>query len=394
MPKILLPAAALAALSFTSLTRPVAPLAKERDLATLFPDSTALFLEGPGLSALLDEGFEHALVAEILRSPLGQTFGGAEGLRATLAFADAVVGHEILPTLAALSSRGVALGVAPRGNQAAWALVMHGDDDDRLADVLQKVLDHVGDEAGYPNAFQSPHDRIRGAEVWHIGEDLIVARRDGLLVASNEGGYGRDILDLAAEADATGLAGRDAFRDSRPNSDGVLVSSWLDLERIRDLPYGGGEGLRDLARLPKEPAAQFLLGPDLAGLGGAKRLSAWSEAHGEGLSVGIRGHEPADLDLLRARRAAPRPPLPEPNGDDVAVAHLYRDLSGVFEHRAELFEPEVLPSITKPISELAVLFGGRDLSESVLPGVSPWMTVVSRRVDFANAAQPDIQHRS
>ena len=35
MPKILLPAAALAALSFTSLTRPVAPLAI--DLATEIP---------------------------------------------------------------------------------------------------------------------------------------------------------------------------------------------------------------------------------------------------------------------------------------------------------------------------------------------------------------------
>jgi hypothetical protein len=305
----------------------------------------------------------------------------------------------VLPALATLTARGAALGVAPSGGRAAWALVLHGDDAALLQDVLARALDAAARKAGHPKAFAEPHERVLGADVWRIGEELVLARRGALLVASNESGYGRDVLALAADGAApaeAGLAGDARFRATRPARDGALVSAWLDLERVRELPPnpsgrgGGGDGLRELAELAARPAAQFLLGPDLAGLGGSDRLTARLEVRGDGLSLRLRGLGTPDLDVLRRRRGAARPPLPAATDDDVAVARLFRDFAAVFEHRAELFPPEVLPTLAKPLSDLAILFGGGDLSETVLPRVSPWITLVARRVAFDESARPEI----
>ena len=391
MSRILLPLAAFAALSLTAIGRSVDPLAPGRDLASLFPESTLLLIEAPGLTALLEQGFEQPLVREVLESPLGQAFGGPAALEAQLATLKELVGYELLPTLARLSSRGAALGLAPRGGQSAWALVLHGDDEELLKRVLMSALDRAATDAGFPNAFDEPSGHVRGADVWYVGEELVIAQRGGLLVASNEGAYGRDVLGLAADASGKGLTSVNAFAEARASSEHALLSAWVDLQAARSGPNGGGEELRDLANLPADPAAQLLLGPNIAGFGSAKRVTAWIELDDDLLSIGMRGHDTADLDVLRTREDTARPPLPSANGDNVAVAHLYRDLAGVLTHRAELFEPDVLPSIAKPISELSVLFSGRDLSESILPGVSPWITLVARPVTFSDGAQPDIQ---
>jgi hypothetical protein len=68
---------------------------------------------------------------------------------------------------------------------------------------------------------------------------------------------------------------------------------------------------------------------------------------------------------------------------------LHRDLAAVFRERAGLFPAEKLPGFAKATGDLALLFGGLDLGQDVLPGISPWVTLVAGRADFAPGTVPD-----
>ncbi len=393
MLKILLPLAGLALLARApSPWRVVEPLAPDRAVETLFPESTLLYVEGAGLSVLLGEGAAHPAVARVLSSPIGAALGGEAALEAALEPVDRALGGDALATLASLSSRGVALGATPRGKKPAFALAMLGDDPARTGAILQAALDLAAEKAGFPRAFEKPSEHTLGAQVWYVGDELVVARRDALIVAGNEGGYVRDVLALAANADGAGLAGTSGFRDAhdaRPRR--ALLWAWADVEGLRALPFGNGKKLAALAEVPAKPEVQLLLGTGVAAFPTARTVTASLELDADRFAFSLRGDGTDEMRLLRERAGQEGAPLPAPTTDDVATAVLHRDLAAVFEHRAKLFPADVLPRLAKPMSELAVLFGGRDLSEDILPHVGPWITLVARDVAFDEGAVPEIR---
>ena len=403
-------------------THPAAdPLDADRAIASFFPESTLLLAEAPALPALLDAGFEHPVVAGLLASPLGEALlAEAEFTpEAGLAFVDALLGRPLLPALASVTRRGAAFGVLPRraGNgQAQWVFAALGDDDLVTEELLDRALTLVGAEHG--TNLSEPTDTHAGADVWNLGDELFVARRDALFLASNDAAALRKALDLDALPDERGLFANPEFASDRATLDGSeLVWSWFDRARTQELlnAFGAGEGLEKLGAANREPEAQYLLGPGLSALGTGARLVGSASIEGGAISFELRSRGAEEASVVapalpgdeRSPAAGGSPTRPaggsptRPAGgsptlpagvlrEGAASAVVYRDLAGLWSHRQELFPADRGPALVRGMNQLGLFFGGLDLPEEVLPTFSPWLRLVSAPVSFTEGAEPEL----
>ncbi|MCZ6597880.1 MAG: hypothetical protein O7B99_09600, partial [Planctomycetota bacterium] len=375
---------------------PPAPIADDRDVATLMPERVLVYAEAPGLPDLLDEGLDHPLVARLLSSELGAALMKETGAtpEGHLAMAEAIVGHPVLPALASLTANGAALGTGLGPAGAVWVLVLHGDDEFLLEELLDKLFAVIGESVGLPDAFSEPHNRVRGADLWYLGDELKLAQRESLFVASNDEGLLRDVLDLAADPEARGLLGQAGFAEARATREGApLVWGWLDVAGLESLAkkLGASEKIDNLRAMNRQPAAQMLLGPGLSALGTADTLTFWLDVGDDNLSLGTAGSGLAPSEVLMPQAGEPLPPLPAPNAADCGGAVFYRDFDATFAHRVDLFPPETMPGFSEAITGLALVFGGQDVSKDVLPEISAWYRMVSRRPRFEEGVVPEIE---
>lgn len=390
----LAPLGALLLLPFAVQLRAEAPdpIAADRAIATLLPEETLAYVDASGLAPVLRDGFEHALVRNVLASEIGRVaLGEAEATaRAALAQAEAVVGRPPLETLHRLTSNGLALGVVPTPNgerDALWVLVLRGDDPELLTEVLTRGFDRLEEEFGFPGVFDRPLSEVRGADVWFLGEDLMVAKREGLLVVGNDRDYARRVLELAADAEATGLGGHAAFAETHAQRVGdEALWGWLDLDNLRRLEP---EKYAEFSGMNANPGAQALLGSGISAMGTGDDLALWVTLGDDELVLGAEGAglEPAEALVPSALRFAP--PRLLAHEDDVAHGLLYRDYAAFVRERVDLFPPETLPEFSSALSGFSLFFGGRDFGEDVLPGLSPWIRVVAREIEFPEAEQPE-----
>lgn len=394
LPLLALPALALA----WPKPRAVEAFAPDRELATLVPSESDVFVDASGVHELALAGLEHPFVRAVLAEPRVKALFGAQGADPTqwIAALDAKAGFDVLPTLARLSAGGAAVSVDFRRETPSALLVLRGADARELGEDVAELLALVAQRAGFPGAFDRPAATVLGAELWRVGEALVIARRDALAFVSNDEGYLRDALELAASRDARGLAARPEFVDAlKTRSPHELVFAFADLaeldERARQGKLGDSEGWANLRDMARKPDVQLLLGPTFAALGGARCATLSLACEGEDVKLALVG---LDVDcgaaaaLLPTNDAAFAPlPTGRPNA---ATWVLHRDLVDFFGKRTELFEPERLPAFAEALSNLAIFFGGTDVSETVIPALAPWGRVVVRDVAFEPNVRPEI----
>lgn len=387
--RALLSVASIAAISLSVPRRSVEALVPLRDLATLAPDRTSIYVEAPQLARTAELGLEHPL-ARALAAAVDTEL--AERVASGLSSIDEKLGTPLLPALATLARNGAALAFASRGKEPELLLMLRAGDASVAETELRRLLSIAGERAGYPHVFDEPSSTVLGASLWNVGDALVIARRDALILASNERGYLIEALELAADADRIGLADEVGFAtQAKSRSDQQLAWAWLDLERLAEFQAAKGDdqGVLELRAMLHAPAAQMLLGPGISALGSGRSLVVGVELRGEDVRVRIAG---AELELGAAQALRPKEASHVgAAAPSATLAHgvLYRDFAGVFEQRVELFAVDELPAFAKATSDLALLFGGLDFSTEVLPGLSPWITLVAREVEFAHDARPD-----
>ncbi|MEM7305695.1 MAG: hypothetical protein AAF682_03440 [Planctomycetota bacterium] len=400
----MLPLGALVLLPFTArLLEPPAlaqeaapPVPAQRPLATLLPERTLVAIEAPGLAALLDEGLEHPLMHALAEGGPGQLFAAETGSTPAemLAAADAYLGQPLLPVLAELSRNGAALGLGLGGGELSWALLLHAADEGILRASLEDAFGRLEQQFDAPGAFDKPHRRVAGADVWGLGDDVQLAARGALFVASNHEATLEDVLDLAAQPDAKGLTARESYRDAFAHTASApLLRAWVDVERMEmlaELTGGGGNAMKKLRAFPRTPEAQLLLGPGVASLGTADVFAAEVDVRGMRLDLRVSGigAEEAEPLAVDAKRALP--PALRPHDDDCGSLLAYRDFAAAFTRRAELFDADRMPGFAKAEADLSLFFGGADFAEDVLPGISPWMRVIARRPAYDAGTVPEI----
>jgi hypothetical protein len=388
--KALLPLAAFALLAFLrpwQQEEPSQPFARSRALATLVPERCAVFLEAPGAHALFEQGLDHPLAGVLRESPIGAFWLSTHprAVDAALARAEEWLGTPVLPLLATVTARGLAFGFDPATKKSV--LVAVGDDSAAVERALSATLDALERQFDAPGFLDRPNARWHGADVWWLGEDGVIARRDELVVLGNDRELLRESLKLAADPLAQGMSARPGFAEQRRvcPSDATLWA-WLELAAIE--PFGD-DGYRALRTANRAPAVQGLFGAEIGALVSARALSFTLKASEEGLELHARAHEAARVDALVPLARAGEVPA-SISGENVLDALVYRDYARFVGERATLFSPEVQGEFAEAVTNSALFFEGQDLGTEVLAHLSPWLRLVARPVEFAPERRPEI----
>lgn len=354
------------------------PLAAAGQEASPAAPEPLIWVDAPGLSGLLARGLEDPVVARLLASDLGALVRERTGMEpaAWLAALDLWVGMPVLDTLARLSSRGATLEVWPApGTEKGFGfgLVVQGDDAELARRVLERLLELTTLSTG-----ESPVARALdgGGEVWELSAGSL-GLRGATLASAND-------TEALARVLARGP------RSSAGSAEGPLARARIELDALR--PFEAEDGFATgLAGLAGDPGAQLVFGAQLAALGQAEALELRLEWSAEALHLAVEG---VAVDWGAARALAPNSdrPLPAPlelQGGLVS-ALVYRDVATLFRERAELFEARTASGFAKGIADMALFFGGADISEEILPHISPWLRVVSLEPDFGAGLEPEI----
>lgn len=372
---------------------PPAPFDLERDVANVMPADVLLYAEAPGLPDLCEQGLSHPLIKTILASPLGTLISTELGMPPSFALGglNVYAGRPVLPTLAQLTKGGFAIGVIPAEPKPITCIVARGDDA-LWNEVLEDAMNRVAEAQELPKErVVPPHRKIRGMDVWLLGDFGAMAYADGLFVGATDEDTLRRMIELGGAEGVTGLASRDVFTAARDRyrSNEAFVWSWFDLQGL-DEAYASQ--MTDLRTVVSNPGAQLLLGPSIANITGATSAALEVRFGGDRIDLelfGLATPEGPANEILAPVGATP-PALPAAKADDTARAVLYRDLQAVFKHRVELFPVDAQPGFAEAISNLALFFGGQDITDDLLPSLEPWIGVIARPVEFDEGAVPDI----
>ena len=360
------------------------PQALPEDLGRLLAPDSALVVGGAGLAALVDAPPAWAVTladSPLLRNRLGDA-------RERLDELDDELGLPVLPTIAGLARGGLALGVSLRGESPAVSLAARAADPETLQQAWDAVRNVIAQRNGVGVRWFARQKRVlRGFDAWVFGDELALAiDGDVLLVANGEGPL-RDMIDRARDGGASAVD-RSAVADARARADGAAVWAWVDIEWIDALAPDTTAELRAFAT---EPGAHLLLGSGFASLGDARTASAGLWVDDDRLKLGLVGHgDVAERAFDLAAAPGARATATASPSNDGARFVLHRDLAGVFRHRVDLFDVDVLPEFAGAVSGLALFFGGADIEDEILPALSPWLTLVVRAPAFAPDATPDV----
>lgn len=385
-----------ALLTLTVPGRPSESLSARPDetAARFMAPQTLVYLEAPDLSALLDEGLGHPLIERLRGSELGRMLLREAGAspEAGLAMAAVAYGRPLLPALSSMTSGGVALGVRVRSGMPAWTLVARGDDAELWRTMWERTLELYAEQFESWGEMTIPREQVGDAELWLLDE-AVAALRGSDFVFGNDEGAVRNVLERLKGGGESLLSRQDfaAALGERPRDS--FLWSWMDVDGIAALE---GDSMDDLRAMIAKPEVHFLLGSGFALAGQAESLSASAHLDADRIALEViaRGiaEGPAEMLLPTSAKARMKeaPSLPREHPRESARALFYRDVAGVFRQRGELFPSHELPSFGKAITDLSILFGGLDLEDDILPGLSPWVRVLARPVDFDPAALPEI----
>lgn len=391
----LLIATAVGAVPVAWAALPPAPFDLERDVACVMPSDVLFYAEAPGFPDLCDQGLKHPLVKTILRSPLGEMIQEETGMPPFLALQllNGYAGRPVLPALAKLTAEGLAVGVKPadEAGEVIACIVARGDAqlwEEVIADAMKKVA-----EANeYPEErVVKPHREIRGMDVWFLGDTGAFAHKDGLFVGATSEEVLREMIDLGSESGISGLASREDFTAARADyrSEEAFLWGWADLDGIEAMTDGG---LADLRAAPNNPGAQFLLGPSISNLCGASEAALEVRFQDRSIELDIVGIDtPGEpMSLLLAPESSTPPALPAATDNEALRGVFYRDMTGMFRERVELFPTSAQPAFAEAISNLALFFGGQDVTDEVLPAIDPWIGLISRPIAFEEGRVPEV----
>jgi hypothetical protein len=376
--------------------RAAAMFPSDRDLATLFPSSTVVYVSAPQLSDWLERGAEHPLWQAVRGAEFGPALEAA--VEAKLAELEPrlveYLGTDWRQSAAALCESGVSLGVAAGGAEPVWALALRATDAAGLTRYRERALAAIGRQFGAEQMLARPHARVADADLWQLGDKLTVAQQGALLVVGSQRAYVEALLGAAAHPAELGLLEQLSLSEAlAERTSETALFAWVDLRRAAEWRAQVGEenGVLKLRAAARDPRAVMLLGPALGMCGNGEQLTLELRLHGEDptLHAAVHGAQVPEelLDSAGQRYHAPL----SPSDRDVLAGRLHRDYAAVLARRAQLFEVEHLPALAKGTSDLALLFMGKDLVEDVLPRVSPWWTIVARPIDFGTQPQPAIE---
>lgn len=258
----------------------------------------------------------------------------------------------------------------------------------------QALLDLVREKAkakGISDPIKSAE--YRGFTGYALGKKVAYAIVEGKLVIGNHADTLKKLVDRVLDGEKAGpsLAESAEWNARRARVGAPQAWGTLRLDRLREL-----DPRRFGFKREAKPPATFLLGSWLVVIRKADWASAaasWTEAglSGELTLPAPSGGYPAALKgfVPPAGQGASKPLNPP---GTIASLSLWRDLSGLWEARSELFPPEVVQGLTKLDGVAGQFFGARDFGTDVLGALgNEWRLVVARQDHASLNPVPDLK---
>ncbi len=231
----------------------------------------------------------------------------------------------------------------------------------------------------------------RGVKAYSVGANEAHAIVNGSLVIANSGETLKVVIDRALDGKTSSIVEDPSFSERHKQATpDTLAWAFARTDRLRTL---------DPKRYAAKPdaGATFLFGPwteaalkgDWAALG-----LTWTEskmAAELSLATPKDGYSDAMKRYLPAKGSGAPRPVSVPNA--IGGASLWRDLSSIWEVRAEIFPPETVQGLAQLDTTAGTFFGGRDFGTGVLGALASRWNIVIADQDFAKMDPvPDVKY--
>lgn len=352
------------------------------------PDRAIAWVQTNELSAVLDQGLEHPLVARILAEPLVAKKLEEDGFdpAAALSAAEAVLGESPLELAAAITRGGIGLGLVPGDAREPRPFVITRGED---ADEFEAALETIEGALATFRVIRRP-EAERTAALGPMVESAWVAKDEKLFGARTRDGA----LVLATTWDDLALCVSTKDRCKRARADLARldgadsgVVAWVDIDALE--AHGDVGELRTMV---EDPGVHIALGPMLTYLGSSSTAAlrlGWST---DSIELDVVGTSPELGEGASTFPSSERPgrSIELAGMDGVAHFALHRDLSEIISNRTELFPPRKQPELAEGLSNFALFVGGTDAVDEVLAAISERIEIVVESVPFDARATPEV----
>jgi hypothetical protein len=347
----------------------------------------AIYLEMAQPTRLLDRLLDEKVQNAVAALPGYDGYVRSEAYKNTFAVIDEVAGKlgtTRIQGLRDLMGGGIVLAVeGESGKPARPVLIVTPTDPAFLNRLNQTILDMARDAAkskGKGDPIESVEYRgLTGYELAKgKGAYTIIA---GKLVISDRLKSLKEVADRALDGAKAGtsLADNVAWKAKRAHAADALAWGLVRLDRLREL-----DPTRFAFNGDAKPPATFLFGSWLEAIQKADWASVvltWTNV-GPGVELTLPSPEGGYREPLKGfvppRGQGAKRPVHPPG--TIASLSLWRDLSSLWEARAELFPPEVVQGLAKLDGVAGQFFGGRDFGTGVLGALGDdWRLVVARQ---------------
>lgn len=363
---------------------------EDRDPARLLPQSTVVYLTVADPGAALEEVLRPELMARLEGiEELAKVFEspGYRRFREAVSRVEERLGRKWPQAVRELVGGGLTLAHDPRSGanflfiQAAGPELLT-----RLNDTAIELIEEEAARRGAESPVKSAeHNGVRG---WSFGKDEAHAIIGNLLVISNKSEAVKEVIDAERGGSGGGLAASRDFQAARKSAEpGALAWGMINLQALRLLPKVS----QALSAKSDNPVGELLLGGvlDVAARSPFVTLGVYRSAGRVQLRMRLPDEtgQPGEARKWHfPQHGDGAPPPLRPKGV-VATLTAYRDLSGMWLAREQLFNDQVNSGFTKAETNLGLYFQGKDFGAEVLSQLAPRWQIVVARQEFP-AAEP------
>ncbi|MBI3461703.1 MAG: DUF3352 domain-containing protein [Planctomycetes bacterium] len=372
------------------------PAACGAEPAELIPDSAVLYAEVSKPGELLERALDPALVdlfrdVDDVRKYLASD--DYRKLRGVITLVETRLGVKWQAVLADLIGGGVYVGAAPQ--HEAVLLIVRSRDAALAGKLNQALVELVQlDAANRGKESQVRSRSYRDVEIWSFGKREHHALAGDLLLVSNRAEAVEAAIDRLQNPELSSLADLPEYQQahSRVAAD---QSGWAmaRLAPIRAVP----KIEKALSAKSNNPLAELLLAGPIEAFRNASFALASVEVGSDHFR--FKAEAPLERSAVAETRswyfsppseAAAPAPLRLP--DTIATVTAYRDVSGMWQRRDELFDEITAARLGKADTDLGLFFAGREFESEVLGELAPrWQMLVARQEFAADRPVPAIR---
>lgn len=364
------------------------------DGSFLFDNTASFYLQINDFGSVIETILDYPLTRKIESLPdVSQALKRPEVIAGRLALGlwESQLGVDWLTLLKRSAGRGLFVG--GKYEQQAVGIALHADDEELLKKAISSLLDVVQRQSPPGNApFRV--EAYRSGKLAIFDNSATVGRFGSWLLLSNQRDFLTSMADrLLDEKQETSLRDSSSFKAARQATfRGENAWLYVDLEPLRRL----GTADQLFRGRTEEPIIEFLFGGLLESLRSAPWMGLSLACHADRLGMTWRvpyqaEQVPPEREYLLGVRGLGQAPALLGLPGTILQLSLYRDASGFWLNKENLFPENVIANLTQTDSQLSTVFGGVDFGSQILAALQPGLQVVIKEQEYTEGINPEIK---